>query len=200
MAGETNHIRVATAQDAEKLRAIYAPYVEGTAVTFEYAVPSAEEFRDRIRQTLTKYPYLVAERQGEIVGYAYAGPFHRRAAYQWAVETTVYVRQDMKKRGVGRELYEGLEHILAAQQIVNLYACIACPETEDEYLTKDSVAFHQRLGYQLIGEFHRCGYKFNRWYNIVWMEKHVGNHVQNQPAVKSFDDVREEIRQVYGIG
>lgn len=199
MMGETGNIRVATVEDAEKLLEIYAPYVEETAVTFEYTVPSVVEFRDRIQQTRMKYPYLVAERQGEIVGYAYASSFHQRAAYRWGVETTVYVRRDSKRQGIGRELYEALEKVLAAQHILNLNACIAYPKTEDAYLTRDSVLFHQHLGYRLVGEFYECGYKFNHWYNMVWMEKHIGLHVENPLAVKSFEEVREEIRRVYGI-
>ena len=199
MTEETIRIRVATAEDAPALLAIYAPYVEGTAITFEYAVPSAEEFRSRIRQTLRQYPYLVAQRQGAIVGYAYAGPFHQRAAYRWGVETTVYVRQDQKRQGIGRALYEALERVLAAQHILNLNACIAYPEREDAHLTRDSVRFHERLGFRLVGEFHQCGYKFDTWYNMVWMEKHIGAHVANPPAVKAFEEVREDVRRVYGL-
>ena len=99
-------IRIATENDAEELLNIYAPYVEKTAITFEYEVPSVEEFRKRIRNILKKYPYIVEEKEGEILGYAYAGVFKNRAAYDWAVETTIYVREDQRKSGVGRALYE----------------------------------------------------------------------------------------------
>lgn len=102
-------IRTAVRQDAEALLQIYAPYVKNTAITFEYDVPSVEEFAGRISKVLQKYPYLVAEVNGEPVGYAYAGPFKERAAYDWAVETTVYVRENMKKSGIGRALYTALE-------------------------------------------------------------------------------------------
>ena len=100
-----SNIRVATEADAEALLVIYAPYVEHTAITFEYTVPTVEEFAGRIRQTLKKYPYLVAERNGEILGYVYVGPFHQREAYGWAVETTIYVQSGSKRFGIGRELY-----------------------------------------------------------------------------------------------
>lgn len=183
-------IRIATKQDAKKLVEIYAPYVEKTAITFEYDVPTVEEFEGRIENILKKYPYLVAERDGEIVGYAYAGTFYNRAAYDWAVETTVYVREDQKKTGIGKELYKALEKILAMQNILNLNACIAYLEVEDEHLTKNSVGFHEHLGYRLVGEFYKCGYKFGRWYNMVWMEKHIGEHVDNPPKVKSFEEIR----------
>ena len=194
-----NKIRIAVKQDAENLLAIYAPYVEKTAITFEYEVPTVCQFEKRIEKVLEKYPYLIAETNGKIVGYAYAGAFHERAAYDWAVEVTVYVREDCKKRGIGRKLYEALEKILSMQNILNLNACIAYCDVDDQYLTKNSMQFHEHLGYKLVGEFHKCGYKFGRWYNMIWMEKHIGAHNNTPLAVKNFDDVREQIKEKYGI-
>ena len=110
-------IRIASPADAEALRSIYAPYVENTAITFEYEVPSLEDFQLRIRRTLQRYPYLAAERDGEILGYAYTGAFVGRAAYDWAAETSIYLREDMRKQGLGRRLYQVLEHISRAQNI-----------------------------------------------------------------------------------
>ena len=182
-------IRTATVADVPALLEIYAPYVMNTAITFEYEVPTEEEFRRRVEHVLSKYPYLVAERRGEIVGYAYASTFHTRPAYGWAVETSIYIRQDKKRLGIGKELYEELERLLRLQNILNLNACIAYPEIEDEYLTKNSVQFHQHLGYERIGEFHKCGFKFNRWYNMVWMEKHIGGHSDNPLPVKSYGEI-----------
>ena len=168
-------IRPASPEDAAALLDIYAPYVRETAITYEYEVPSLEDFRARIRRTLERYPYLVAEEAGEIVGYAYAGPFKNRAAYDWAVETSVYLRMDWKRRGVGGQLYRALEDILKKQNVRNLYACVACPAAEgDAYLTRNSVDFHTHMGWRAVGEFRGCGYKFGTWYNIVWMEKRVG--------------------------
>ncbi len=192
-------IRIATTKDAKKLLEIYSYYVERTAITFEYTVPTIEEFENRIHHILKKYPYLVAQRDGEIVGYAYASAFNNRAAYDWAVEITIYVHKDMKKMGIGKELYEALEKILSAQNIINLNACIAYSEIEDDYLTKNSVKFHQHLGYRLVGEFYKCGYKFNRWYNMVWMEKHIGIHKENPDPVKLLSEVKEKISEDYGI-
>lgn len=192
-------IRIATPGDAGSLLSIYAPYVTDTAITFEYAVPSVHEFEERIRQTLKKYPFLAAQRNGEIVGYVYAGPLNKRAAYDWAVETSLYVRNDQKKQGIGKELYLALEQALTLQHIINLNACIACPEAEDEYLTRNSIQFHEHLGYRLIGEFHQCGYKFSRWYNMVWMEKHLGGHPKHPLPVKSFHEIREELSIRHGI-
>lgn len=190
---KTVQIRVAEEADAEELLEIYTPYVEHTAITFEYKVPSVQEFAGRIRRTKKKYPYLVAESGGEILGYAYAGAFHERAAYDWAVETSIYIRQDKKKMGIGKRLYEVLEAVLEKQNILNLNACIAYPAQEDEYLTRDSVAFHRHMGYRMVGEFYQCGYKFNRWYNMVWMEKHIGGHKEYQPAVIPFEKIQEYI-------
>ncbi|MDO5519553.1 MAG: GNAT family N-acetyltransferase [bacterium] len=192
-------IRVARIEDADKLLEIYAPYVLHTAISFEYDVPTVEEFQQRMRTILSKYPYLVAEREGEIVGYAYAGPFKTRAAYDWAVETTIYIQKDKKKTGIGKELYQALEQALALQNILNLNACIGYPETEDEYLNKNSVQFHKHLGYRFVGEFYQCGYKFNRWYNMVWMEKQIGVHKEVPLAVKRFDEIRGELEECYGI-
>jgi len=192
-------IRIATEADAGGLLEIYAPYVRDTAITFEYEVPSVEEFVSRIREVQERYPYLVAERAGRIVGYAYAGPFHSRAAYQWGVETSIYVDKSCKRTGVGGKLHEALENILREQGILNLNACIAYPRPVDEYLTEDSVKFHERLGYRLVGEFEKCGYKFSKWYNMVWMEKHIGVHLEKQPPVKNFEQVREIVKERYRI-
>ena len=179
-------LRTARQQDAAALLAIYAPYVRRTAVSFEYAVPTAEEFSARIRRTLCRYPYLAAWAAGEIVGYAYAGAFQERPAYSWAAETTVYVREDCRRTGVGRRLYEGLEEILRRQGVLNLNACIAAPRGEDPFLTEDSLRFHERMGFSPVGRFHQCGCKFGRWYDMVWMEKFIGAHLSPQPPVKPF--------------
>ena len=170
-------IRDAQVADARELLATYTPYVEHTAVTFEYDVPSEEEFRQRIETVQQKYPWLVAEVGGRVVGYAYASTFKARDAYQWAVETSIYVDQNMKRSGIGRQLHEALEQRLKAQGILNMNACISFIDPEDEYLTLDSVRFHEHLGYQTVAHFHQCGKKFNRWYDMIWMEKIIGEHL-----------------------
>lgn len=193
MTDQTITIRAAAPEDAPALLAIYGPYVAETAITFEYDIPSEEEFRRRIRSVLSKYPYLAAERNGEILGYAYAGPFKERAAYAWSAEASIYVARDKKGLGIGGALYRTLETVLAAQGILNLYACIACPQEEDEYLTGDSVAFHTHMGYRLAGRFRQCGCKFGRWYDMVWMEKQLGSHTPGQAPPKNFDQVRHTL-------
>lgn len=169
-------VRTATPQDAEAALAIYAHYVKNTAITFDYDVPSLEDFETRLVRTLERYPYLVAERGDKVVGYAYASPFVGRAAYDWSSELTVYVAPDVRGHGVGRVLYVELERLLGAMGVRTLYACIGYPEVEDEYLTYASVRFHERMGFAVIGRHHQCGNKFGRWYDMVWMEKAIGPH------------------------
>lgn len=194
--GKDIHIRAVTPADAPALLHIYAPYVTDTAITFEYDVPTIEDFTQRITTTLEKYPYLLAEQDGDILGYVYAGPFHARPAYNWAVETSIYVSKVHERQGIGRVLYGALEQALKAQGILNANACIAYPIVEDEYLTRNSVDFHARMGYAWIGEFHQCGYKFNRWYNMVWMEKLIGDHKDKQEPVKPFKEIDKKAYQI----
>lgn len=162
-------IRVVTPSDAAELVSIYAPYVMHTAITFEYEVPTAEEFRDRICRTLEKYPYLVAEEDGVILGYAYASAFKGRAAYDWSAETSIYVRENFGHRGVGSLLYRELENLLRRQHICNLCACIAYPNPA-------SIAFHESFGYRTVAHFTASGYKQGAWYDMIWMEKELCSH------------------------
>ncbi len=169
-------IRYADAGDAARLLEIYAWYVTNTAITFECDVPSQEEFGARIENTLKTYPYLVLEEGGRILGYAYAGPFKDRAAYSLSCEVSIYIDREARGRWYGRALYEALERALKEKGILNLYACIADPIREDEYLTRDSESFHRCLGYVKVGTFHSCGRKFGRRYNMLRMEKMIGEH------------------------
>ena len=282
--------RVARPEDAEALLAIYAPYVEETAITFEYEVPSVEAFRARIAHTLATYPYIVAVEEQEanagtahvdgasvscidraeanadtahvdgasvssapasgagagdvtgthrtserIIGYAYVGRLHERAAYDWSVETSIYVDRRARKHGLGRQLYERLEATLRAMNIISVNACIAYPGTmntvaaadrlqdahigigdpntadrarkdpregsadsgadigEDPYLNTNSPDFHAHLGYQLVGHFHACAYKFDRWYDMIWMEKWIAPHPTKPEAMIPFPELPEEV-------
>lgn len=171
-------IRKAIPEDAAALLAIYAPYVECTAITFEYDVPTVEEFRRRIVDICDRYPYLVAEDEtGRPIGYAYANAFKERAAYQWSVETSLYVDKKYHRQGIGRWLHDELEAALRQQGILNMNACISYIDPEDEYLSQDSVRFHSCLGYKQVAHFHQCGRKFGRWYDMIWMEKMIGEHL-----------------------
>lgn len=182
MNNNTN-IRMATLADAKQLLAIYTPYVEQTAITFEDDVPTLAEFSKRMESVLARYPYLVIENDGEIVGYAYASQFKERSAYDWSVETSIYVKQGCAKHGYGRRLHEVLEASLKLQGIKTMCACIGVPrEANDPYLTMNSVDFHSHLGYRLVGRFNCSGYKFDRWYDMVWMEYAIGTY--DIPAIK----------------
>ncbi|MCX4322990.1 MAG: GNAT family N-acetyltransferase [Lachnospiraceae bacterium] len=192
-------IRTAGIHDAQALLEIYAPYVRNTAITFEYEVPKLADFQKRIENTLKKYPYIVAEADGEILGYAYMGAFKERAAYDWSAEVSIYVKEDKHGNGVGRKLYAALEEISHAQHILNLNACIACSDMEDGYLTNDSVTFHSHMRYTMVGKFHQCGYKFGRWYDMVWMEKMVGEHPADPAPVIRFPDLSWTVNTVNGM-
>ena len=164
-------IREASVQDAEALLDIYRYYVDHTAISFEYETPTLEEFQRRIAQIGQDYPYLVALRDGKILGYAYGSQFHERAAYSKCAEVSIYVNKECQKSGVGRALYQELEKRLKSQGLTNLYACISYTLKEDEYLNNNSADFHAHLGYERIGHFHSCGHKFGRIYDMIWMEK-----------------------------
>jgi phosphinothricin acetyltransferase len=188
-------IRMATPQDAEFLRAIYAPYVEKTAITFEYEVPSVEEFRRRIERPLERYPYLVAEDEvtGAILGFVYVGQFRPRRACDWSVETSIYVSEDARGGGIGRSLPEAMRVALVEMGITNMCASIAVPrDADDPFLTEASVRFHKRMGYRMVGRFDCCGYKFGRWYDMVWMELVIAEHTTPAPELRSYKEVRKE--------
>ena len=180
-------IRMATVEDAPALLDIYAPYVKNTAITFEYEVPSLEEFRERIRHTLEKYPYLVAVQENDaIVGYAYAGAFKGRAAYGWAIETSIYVKENEHGKGIGKKLYQALEELLKKQHILNLNACITYPNP-------DSISFHEKQGYRQVAHFTKCGYKLGKWHDMIWMEKMIGEHEEQPEPVLSITEIQAEL-------
>ena len=177
-------IRPVTAADAAELVAIYAPYVLETAVTYEYEVPSVEEFRGRIENTTKNYPYLAAVENGEILGYAYASSFHPRAAFRWSAEATVYLKQEAHGRGIGRMLYEKLEEILRKQNVQTVIALIADPNPE-------SVAFHEKLGYRVAGRLTNCAYKLGQWRGMYYMEKSLGTHEGEPSAFIPYPEIEK---------
>ena len=164
-------IEPVSVSDGAEILDIYAPYILKTAVSFECEVPSLTDFEKRIARISSSFPYLKAVENGKILGYCYADRLKERAAYDRSAETTIYLREDVRRRGIGKILYSALEKALEVAGIRNLYACIAWTGKEDPYLNKDSVLFHERMGFSQVGIFHGCGYKFGRWYDVVWMEK-----------------------------
>ena len=161
-------IRFATEADLPAILDIYGPYILNTAISFEYTVPTLEEFTQRFLGITAQFPWLVWEEAGEILGYAYGSLPFTRAAYQWCASSSIYLRPDAQGRGIGKKLYDALEQILQRQGYRLLYAVIT---TANEA----SVAFHRAVGFREVATMPDCGYKFGRWYGTVWMEKQLHN-------------------------
>lgn len=166
-------IRDVRAEDAARLLEIYSYYVLNTAVSFEYEVPSVEEFKGRIKKITEKYPYLVCVKDDKIVGYVYASAYSTRSAYDWTVATSIYLDRDHRRQGIGKLLYKELEERLKSNGIVNLLAGVAFSETEDEYLSHDSYRFHLSEGYIKVAHMKGIGKKFDRWYDLLWLQKKI---------------------------
>ena len=164
-------IRPANLADAQAIQAISAPYVEKTAITFEYEVPSVQEFEKRISNTIERYPYLVAEEDGQVLGYAYASTYYARTAYDWTTELSIYLNEDARGRGLGSQLYGALEEELEKRGFLRFLACIAVPN-------EASIAMHEKRGYILVAHFPKVGYKFEQWHDIVWMQKTIDGPVR----------------------
>ena len=154
-------IRLATERDAEEIATVYAPYVTDTVISFESEPPSADEMRRRIGTTLERYPWLVCERHGRLLGYAYAYAHGSRAAYQWSVDVSVYVRERAHRRGVGRALYTSLFAALDLQGFYNAYAGATLPNPA-------SVGLHEAMGFRPVGVYRGVGYKMGAWHDVVW--------------------------------
>ena len=161
-------IRMASGNDAQALLDIYNQYIE-TPVTFEYTLPSREEFQSRIRETSREYPYLVLEQDGQIVGYAYAHRRGERAAYRWCAELSIYLDQNSRGKGLGRHLYQTLFALLRLQNIQSVYACITVPNPR-------SIGLHRSLGFEEAGRWPKAGYKNGGWHDVLWMMKEIGPH------------------------
>ena len=157
-------IRIAQETDVPQILAIYAPYILSSTHTFEYDVPTEAEFLERFRRITAQFPWLVWEENGQILGYAYGSAPFERAAFGWCAESSIYLRPEVRGRGIGKKLNTALEKILTRQGYQLLYAISTAENTS-------SIAFHQHLGYTFLARFDRCGYKFGRWLGIVWMQK-----------------------------
>ena len=157
-------IRIATEADVPQMLSIYAPYILNTTYTFEYDVPSEEDFLARFRAITEKFPWLVWEEEGRILGYAYGSLPFERAAYSWCAEDSVYLHPDAKGRGIGAKLLLTLEKILQLQGYQKIYAII----TSENRVSLD---FHRKNGYLFTASMDHCGYKFGRWLGVTWMEK-----------------------------
>ena len=163
MSGTSVVLRSATPDDADDIAAIYAPYVRDTAISFETTPPEPSEMRARIEATLAGHPYLVAERDGAVIGYAYAGPFHRRAAYRTTVEVSAYVAAAARGTGAGSALYKALLADLRARGFHAAIGVIALPNAP-------SVALHERFGFRPVGTLREVGAKFGAWHDVGWWQ------------------------------
>jgi L-amino acid N-acyltransferase YncA len=162
-----NHlIRPARKADATEILKIYTPYINNTAITFETEIPTIEEFTKRIETIQKHYPYLVCERDNQIIGYAYASQYRERSAYRYSIELSIYVDQKYRHQGIGTALYTHLFDTLQTYEFYTAYACITLPN-------ESSIVLHQTFGFQEIGIFHHAGYKGGKWLDVIWMEKQL---------------------------
>jgi phosphinothricin acetyltransferase len=157
-------IRLATADDASAVRAIYAPVIESSAISFELVVPAEDEMATRIAGRQPAHPWLVAEDERGVTGYAYAGRFAARAAYDWSVETSAYIAASARGQGVGRALYAALLAILTAQGYRQAMAGIALPNPA-------SVRLHEGAGFTPVGVYRAAGWKLGAWHDVGWWQR-----------------------------
>lgn len=157
-------IRPVKISDADFCLSLYSKYVIGSAVSFELEAPSLEEFSNRIDTISKRFPYLVAEENGALIGYAYASAYRDRAAYQWNVEVSIYVEEHKKKSGVATSLYNNLFAELERIQVCKAFAVIALPNDA-------SVGFHSKMGFEKFAIYKKVGFKLNQWHDVLWMEK-----------------------------
>lgn len=157
-------IRSAIPTDARAILDIYEPYITDTSITFETEVPTIDEFMERMDNIQKRYPYLVYEADGVIIGYAYASKHRERAAYRYSADVSVYVKPSYHKQGIGKALYTKLFDLLRDQGIYTVYACITVPNDA-------SIELHKSLGFTEVGTFHNAGYKLGKWHDVIWFEK-----------------------------
>ena len=169
-----NTIRLAKSEDAISILEIYAPYILNTSITFETEVPSHEAFAQRIISYQENWPWLVCEIDGVIAGYAYAARYRERVAYQWCVESSVYVHDNFQQKGIAGALYAALFQILKYQGCMNVYAVINLPNDK-------SVGFHESFGFTRFADYKNVGYKLGQWKTVGWWLKQL-NDYSAEPA------------------
>lgn len=183
MSSQTN-IRLVRESDCQALLEIYGPFVTHTTVSFEYELPTEEEFRGRIRSYSEKYPWLVCELDGKVVGYAYASKHRDRTAYQWSVEVSVYVHPEYHKKHIAKALYTALFEILELQGFISAYAGVAIPNEK-------SRGFHVSFGFKPIGIYHKVGYKLGKWLDTEWFERDIATPYAEPQMPKPIAEICE---------
>ncbi len=186
-------LRLARAEDAQGLLAIYGPIVESTAISFETEVPSVQEMQERVANTLRDFPWLVFELDGQIAGYAYASRHRQRAAYQWSVDVSVYVATSARRRGLGRRLYAPLLGIVRTLGYCTAYAGIALPNAA-------SVALHESMGFVPVGVFRNVGYKLGEWQDVGWWQRPLRDYAGAPIPPRSMSELvgTEALAQILG--
>lgn len=177
-------LRVAASADAAAMLALYAPYVTNTTVSSEYTPPALDEFTARIRTFGERLPWLVCEWNGEVLGYGYASPHRKRAAYQWSCETSIYVRQDMHRRGIAGAIYSALFELLAMQGYYNIFVGITSPNDR-------SIKFHTAMGFVISGAYQDSMYKFGQWRDVLWMAKSLRPHEGEPQPTVAFPEIAD---------
>ena len=179
----TNTIRFAEPRDAAVVQAIYAPFCDGSAVSFEAAPPSVEQIAERIARILPQYPWLVAEIDGRVAGYVYGCQHRERAAYRWTVDVTVYIDANRHRRGIGRALYTSLLAMLRAQGFFKAYAGVTLPNPA-------SVGLHEALGFVPVAVYRGEGYKLGQWRDVGWWQLDLQPEVAEPPEPTPINALR----------
>ena len=174
-------LRLATLDDAEKILAIYAKYIKNTTITFEVEVPTLEAFQTRMKNIMSFFPWIVAEIDGEIAGYAYASKHGERAAYGWSADLSVYIDEKFHRHHLGTDLYDELIDLLKKQGFCTVYAAISTPNPKSE-------AFHQSYGFHKIGEFKNVGHKMNQWLGVTWYDLQISDYVSNPQEPRHYEN------------
>ena len=175
-------IRLIQEPDAQAVLDIYKPYVLNTYITFEYEVPTLEEFKEKIKTITSEYPWLVCFINDEIIGYAYGSKHRYRTAYNWSPESTIYIKEGFHGKGIGRVLYSTLFEILKLQGYFNVYAGVGIPNERSERL-------HRSVGFEELGIFKKVGYKLGKWHDTKWFQLHLQEHIIDPPLPKSIDEI-----------
>ena len=175
-------VRMAVPADGESLAAVYAPAVEGSAISFEYDAPDGDEMRRRLAATVPRYPWLVAEEDGTVTGYAYGHPFSERPAYGWSVETSVYVKPAHHRTGTGRALYTALFRVRALQGYIQAFAGVALPNPA-------SIGMHEAMGFEPCGVYRKVGWKLGAWHDVGWWQRPITGDVGHPDAPLAITDL-----------
>jgi L-amino acid N-acyltransferase YncA len=178
------NIRLAEPDDCASILQIYTPYVTGTAISFECQVPDIAEFSSRMAKIQSQYPWIVCEIDAGIIGYAYAYSFKQREAYNWSVESSIYINQQYHQHNIGKALYYALFNILKLQGYCNVYAGVTLPNIKSERL-------HESMGFKTIGTYPRVGYKLGKWHDVKWYALKINEYNQAPAKPKNINEVSD---------